>query len=114
LNDVEQTRRELQELGEEVSRMKQRNYNSPDEAFGDLVRVETRLNFALYRLGLDRMTADGLVRTDVADAMEQVIGSFIERTRDIAANFKAKAFSIEVGGFPPRVELSLTWAVGPA
>jgi hypothetical protein len=109
LNETTQIRSDLAQLSEELSRMKDRAYRSPDEAYAELIAVQTRLNYALRKLAAEP-TSYQLLVTDLPKTMEGLIGAFIERARAVAKLFSAAQFSVQVSGFPPNVSLSLTWA----
>ncbi len=111
MDNSSQIRRDLLQVGEDLSRMKDRTYRSPDEAYAQLIQVQTQLNHALGRLSEEPNTYSMLTVT-LPETMEQLIGAFIDRARDVARKFKAADFSVQVSGFPPSVSLSLSWSMG--
>jgi hypothetical protein len=106
------TQRELRDAEEQIDRLDGRSYRSPDEALAALLMAQTKLNYALSKSATASSGGYALLQADIPDTLERVIAKFIDRARGLAKQFKAVQVSVQVGGFPPSVSLSLAWATG--
>ncbi len=106
----EDAQRDLNDAAEHIERMKGRSYRSPDEAFSDFFVAQTKLNRALARAATAPSSRYALTQADIPQTIERVVGQLITRLHEIAGQFKAVTFSIQVSGFPPSVTITLTWS----
>lgn len=106
----EDAQRDLNDAAEHIERMKGRSYRSSDEAIADLFLAQAKLNHALAQAATSPTNGYALLQTDIPQTIERIVGQLVDRAHEIARQFKAAQFSIQVSGFPPSVSVALTWS----